>query len=251
MNERPPAPGPHGRPRGRPHGWLVVDKPRGLTSAPSSPASGHSPAARRWGTPVPGPDGDRRPPGGDRRGHQDGLVHDGRAQALPLRRALGERRDSDDAEGRVVETSARRPDEAALTRVLPAFVGAIEQVPPAFSALKVGGERAYALARKGRPAAARGTHRPCRESDADGGGRRGPPPSRSRAARAPMSGRWPATSPARRERSAMCTGSTARRSGPSPTATRIHWINSTRSGIVWRSPNACFRSTRRWPTSRH
>ena len=63
----------------------------------------------------------------------------------------GEQRDTDDAEGRVIETCDTRPDEAAIARVLPAFVGCIEQVPPAFSALKVDGERAYALARRGRP----------------------------------------------------------------------------------------------------
>ena len=63
----------------------------------------------------------------------------------------GEQRDTDDAEGTVIETSESRPSESAVASVLDAFIGRIEQVPPVFSALKVGGERAYALARQGRP----------------------------------------------------------------------------------------------------
>ncbi len=54
-----------------------------------------------------------------------------------------------DAEGEVVATSDVRPTLAAVETVLPRFTGPIEQVPPAFSAIKVGGRRAYDLARKG------------------------------------------------------------------------------------------------------
>jgi tRNA pseudouridine55 synthase len=57
--------------------------------------------------------------------------------------------DTDDAEGRVRETSAARPNAAAIAAVLPAFTGTIAQVPPRFSALKIKGERAYDLAREG------------------------------------------------------------------------------------------------------
>lgn len=56
---------------------------------------------------------------------------------------------TDDAEGAVVATSDMRPDRAALEAVLPQFTGAIMQRPPIYSALKVGGERAYDLARAG------------------------------------------------------------------------------------------------------
>ena len=56
---------------------------------------------------------------------------------------------TDDREGAVVETSEHRPDEAAVRAVLPRFTGIITQVPPAFSAIKVDGERAYDLARAG------------------------------------------------------------------------------------------------------
>ncbi len=54
-----------------------------------------------------------------------------------------------DAEGEVVATSDFRPTLADIEAVLPRFTGPIEQVPPAFSAIKVDGQRAYDLARKG------------------------------------------------------------------------------------------------------
>jgi tRNA pseudouridine55 synthase len=56
---------------------------------------------------------------------------------------------TDDTEGEPVATSDVRPDEDAILAVLPQFIGTIEQVPPAFSAKKVDGERAYDLARDG------------------------------------------------------------------------------------------------------
>lgn len=56
---------------------------------------------------------------------------------------------TDDAEGEVTATSDLRPDEAAIRAALPAFTGEIMQTPPAFSAIKVDGERAYDLARAG------------------------------------------------------------------------------------------------------
>jgi tRNA pseudouridine55 synthase len=68
---------------------------------------------------------------------------------------FGEARATDDAEGEVTATSPHRPDRAAIEAALPNFVGEIEQVPPAFSALKIEGQRAYAIARaKGTPALA-------------------------------------------------------------------------------------------------
>ncbi len=56
---------------------------------------------------------------------------------------------TDDAEGEVVATSDTRPTEAELLAVLHQFTGSIQQMPPAFSALKVNGQRAYKLAREG------------------------------------------------------------------------------------------------------
>ena len=54
-----------------------------------------------------------------------------------------------DAEGEVVATSDVRPTADAVAAVLPRFTGAIEPIPPAVSAIRIGGQRAYDLARKG------------------------------------------------------------------------------------------------------
>lgn len=59
----------------------------------------------------------------------------------------GETRSTDDGEGEVVATNPHRPSLADIEAVLPRFLGEIEQVPPAYSAVKIGGQRAYALAR--------------------------------------------------------------------------------------------------------
>ncbi|MBL8698602.1 MAG: tRNA pseudouridine(55) synthase TruB [Alphaproteobacteria bacterium] len=61
----------------------------------------------------------------------------------------GEARNTDDAEGAVVATSDHRPDRAAIEAALPRFLGTIDQVPPAFSAIKRDGQPAYARARAG------------------------------------------------------------------------------------------------------
>jgi tRNA pseudouridine55 synthase len=65
--------------------------------------------------------------------------------------SFGESRDTDDGEGAVIETSAVRPGDGAIDAVLGRFVGIIQQVPPAYSALKKDGRRAYDMARKGKP----------------------------------------------------------------------------------------------------
>ncbi len=61
----------------------------------------------------------------------------------------GEARTTDDAEGDVTASSGVRPDRAQIEAVLPRFVGLITQIPPAFSAIKIDGQRAYDLARAG------------------------------------------------------------------------------------------------------
>jgi tRNA pseudouridine55 synthase len=63
--------------------------------------------------------------------------------------AFGAETDTLDLEGQVIATSQTRPTLAEVAAVLPHFTGAIEQVPPAYSALKVDGKRAYDLARAG------------------------------------------------------------------------------------------------------
>jgi tRNA pseudouridine55 synthase len=63
---------------------------------------------------------------------------------------LGARSDTDDADGTITSVTANLPDRGAISEQLPSFVGEIEQVPPAYSAAKVTGRRAYELARQGR-----------------------------------------------------------------------------------------------------
>lgn len=62
---------------------------------------------------------------------------------------FGEETDTCDAEGEVVTTSDKRPSQEEILAALPRFTGVISQVPPAFSAIKINGERAYDLARAG------------------------------------------------------------------------------------------------------
>jgi len=141
----------HRKPRGRPlDGWLVVDKPAGLTSTDVVNR------VRRWF------DAQKAGHGGTLDPLATGLlpiafgaatktvpyVMDGtKVYRFTLR--LGEARDSDDADGQVVATSLVRPSDSDLRDALPGLTGDIMQVPPVFSAIKVDGERAYALARGG------------------------------------------------------------------------------------------------------
>jgi tRNA pseudouridine55 synthase len=143
----------HRRPRGRPlDGWLIVDKPQGLTStdvvnrvrrAFDAQKAGHGGTLDPLATgllPVAFGAATKTVP----------YVMDGtKIYRFTLR--LGEARDSDDADGQPVGTSDVRPTDAQIRAALPAFRGDIMQVPPAFSAVKVEGERAYDLARAGAP----------------------------------------------------------------------------------------------------
>src|SRR5690606_29344650 len=75
-------------------------------------------------------------------------VQDG-AKVYRFTIAWGEERATDDLEGEVTKTSPLRPDEAAIRALLPKYTGVIMQTPPQFSAVKIGGERAYDMARDG------------------------------------------------------------------------------------------------------
>lgn len=61
----------------------------------------------------------------------------------------GQERATDDSAGEVLLESAKRPALEEITKILPYFIGNISQTPPAYSAIKLGGKRAYDLARKG------------------------------------------------------------------------------------------------------
>jgi tRNA pseudouridine55 synthase len=132
------------------HGWLVLDKPVGMTSTHAVSVVKRVFQAKRAGhagtldplasglLPIALGEATKTVP----------FVMDGR-KIYRFAVRWGEERDTDDAEGRVTATSAERPREPAIRALLPRFTGAIAQVPPRFSAIKVEGERAYDLARDG------------------------------------------------------------------------------------------------------
>jgi tRNA pseudouridine55 synthase len=132
------------------HGWIVLDKPVGMTSTHAVAVVKRLFAAKRAGhagtldplasgcLPIALGEATKTVP----------FVIDGRKVYL-FTVQWGEERDTDDAEGRVVALSDSRPTAEAIRALLPNFIGTVEQVPPRFSAIKVGGERAYDLARGG------------------------------------------------------------------------------------------------------
>lgn len=142
-----------GRKRGKPiDGWLVIDKPSGMTS---TQVVGRA----RWLL-----DAQKVGHGGTLDPLATGLlplafgkatktvpyVMDG-TKVYQFTLKMGESRDSDDADGNVTGHSDVRPTDDQLRAALPALTGNIMQVPPVYSALKVGGERSYDMAREGRP----------------------------------------------------------------------------------------------------
>ena len=60
----------------------------------------------------------------------------------------GEKTDTDDCEGKIIEKSNSRPKKDEIQKALGSFIGKIYQTPPNFSAIKINGERSYSLARK-------------------------------------------------------------------------------------------------------
>ncbi|MBE6628750.1 MAG: tRNA pseudouridine(55) synthase TruB [Ruminococcaceae bacterium] len=76
------------------------------------------------------------------------LASDSKRYCATLR--LGMTTDSEDITGSILTTSDRIPDFDALQEVLPSFRGKIQQIPPMYSALKVGGKKLVDLAREGK-----------------------------------------------------------------------------------------------------
>lgn len=131
-------------------GWLVVDKPAGITStavvnkvkwAFQAQKAGHA------GTLDPAATGVLAVALGEATKTVAQITDALKCYRFLVR--LGSSTTTDDAEGSVLDTSDLRPTDAAIADALVAFRGQIEQVPPQFSAVKVDGERAYDLAREG------------------------------------------------------------------------------------------------------
>jgi len=139
------------RRKGRPlNGWLVVDKPVGVTSTQVVGRARWALEARKAGhagTLDPLASGVLAIAFGE--ATKTVAVAQEGAKTYRFTIRLGQATTTDDAEGAVIAESPDRPDDAALTAALRAHVGEIEQVPPQFSAVKVGGERAYDIARTG------------------------------------------------------------------------------------------------------
>ena len=115
---------------------------------------------------------------------------------------FGEETDTLDAEGEVVATSDARPKLDQVEAVLPRFTGEIEQVPPAYSALKIDGKAAYARARAGEEVELKSRRVTIALPFHPKGSRRNTrSPSQPPSPKAPTSARSPAISPMRLERS--------------------------------------------------
>ncbi len=132
------------------HGWVILDKPSGITSTQAvatvrrifnAQKAGHA------GTLDPLATGILAIALGEATKTVP-YVQDA-AKIYRFTATWGEARDTDDAEGKVTGTSDVRPDQAAIEAMLPRFTGPLIQTPPAYSAIKVAGERAYDLARQG------------------------------------------------------------------------------------------------------
>lgn len=137
--------------KGQPiHGWLVLDKPLGLTSTQALAKARrlfNAEKAGHGGTLDPLASGVLPIAFGEAT-KTVSFAMDG-TKVYRFTVAWGEQRSTDDAEGEVIARSAVRPTREAILARLPAFEGFIQQIPPQFSALKVDGERAYDIAREG------------------------------------------------------------------------------------------------------
>jgi tRNA pseudouridine55 synthase len=140
---------------GRINGWIILDKPVGLGSTQA--VSAVKRALRDAGEPKT-----KVGHGGTLDPLASGVLPIALGEATKLAGRMldatkaydftirfGEKTDTLDLEGKVIATSDVRPSRAEVEAILPRFTGPIRQTPPAFSALKVDGKRAYDLARAG------------------------------------------------------------------------------------------------------
>ena len=132
------------------NGWLVVDKPTGMTStavvnavrrALDAQKAGHA------GTLDPMATGVLAVALGEATKTVPYVTDALKCYRFTVR--LGMATDTDDAEGTAIAHSDERPDDATIAAALAPFRGDVLQVPPAYSAVKVAGQRAYDLAREG------------------------------------------------------------------------------------------------------
>jgi tRNA pseudouridine55 synthase len=134
------------------NGWLVLDKPYGMNSTKAvaiakrlfrADKCGHA------GTLDPLASG-LLPIAFGEATKTVQYAQDGRKQ-YRFTAKWGEERSTDDMEGEIVQSSPATPSKVEIESILNRFIGEISQIPPAFSAIKVEGERSYDLARSGEP----------------------------------------------------------------------------------------------------
>jgi tRNA pseudouridine55 synthase len=139
-----------------PHGWIILDKPLGLGSTQAVAAVKRNLREAGFGKKVKVGHGGTLDPLatgvlpiaiGEATKLTGRMLDASKAYLFTVR--FGEETDTLDLEGKVIATSDVRPSQAEVEAVLDRFTGPIAQVPPAYSALKVDGERAYDLARAG------------------------------------------------------------------------------------------------------
>ena len=131
-------------------GWVVVDKPAGISStavvgkvrwAFDANKAGHA------GTLDPDATGILAVALGEATKTVPFVTDAQKAYEFTVR--FGQATNTDDAEGEVISSSEARPSDVEIAAALPAFTGDIMQVPPQYSAVKIDGQRAYAMARAG------------------------------------------------------------------------------------------------------
>ncbi|WP_416832262.1 MAG: tRNA pseudouridine(55) synthase TruB [Erythrobacter sp.] len=145
MSEKKPAP----------NGWIILDKPRGLGSTQAVGAvkrvlreGGYAKTkVGHGGTLDPLAEGVLPIALGEATKLAGRMLDASKIYEFTI--AFGVETDTLDTEGETVGTSDVRPSLPQIEAILPEFSGTIEQVPPAYSALKVDGKRAYDLARAG------------------------------------------------------------------------------------------------------
>lgn len=137
------------------HGWIIIDKPLGPGSTQIVSAVKRALREGGYGKHKVGHGGTLDPLAtgvlpvaiGEATKLAGRMLDASKRYDFTIR--FGAQTDTLDLEGKVIAESPVRPTLAAIESVLAQFTGPIEQVPPAYSALKVDGERAYDLARKG------------------------------------------------------------------------------------------------------
>jgi tRNA pseudouridine55 synthase len=132
------------------NGWLVLDKPAGVTSTYAVGAARRAFNARKAGhagTLDPAATGVLPIAFGEATKTVPYAVDGEKVYRFSVR--WGAETETDDAQGRIVRTSEQRSDPTAILALLAQFTGTIMQTPPAYSAVKIAGKRAYDLARDG------------------------------------------------------------------------------------------------------